>query len=268
MRKSARILGMDIGLNAEEMNCLLMLEGFLSGEPGAYFVTDKGAPYADEEDHHRGTGGYAWYNRYWTTRTWDESVLDEIDITGEKLDAVRAAVAERRRAHREDLERRSAEAEAAYLAQQNADNVTESPEDITVDLGSLIRVGGVVAGLLAVGYGVYKIVPRVIDWWKGNKKPENTEKATGAITAPKMVCPACEHIMSLEKKEDIWQCKNCAYSISNKEVRDGVVFWYCDKCEAFLNIQKGFSTNKEIWVCTDCGHENEVYDMNMDDTDK
>lgn len=74
MVKSARILGKDYGLTAQEMNQLLKDQGFLDGNPGEYFVTEKGAPFAKEIDFHRGSGGYAQYNRYWTERTWDESI--------------------------------------------------------------------------------------------------------------------------------------------------------------------------------------------------
>lgn len=42
MRKSARYLGRDVGLNAEEVNVWLKEEGYLEGEPGDYRVTEKG----------------------------------------------------------------------------------------------------------------------------------------------------------------------------------------------------------------------------------
>jgi len=66
MRKSARILGQEYGLTAQEMNFVLKEEGFLDGEPGNYTVSEKGKKYSEEQDHHRGTGGYAYYNRNWT----------------------------------------------------------------------------------------------------------------------------------------------------------------------------------------------------------
>lgn len=46
MRKSARCLGRDVGLNAEEVNVWLKEEGYLEGEPGDYRVTEKGRPYS------------------------------------------------------------------------------------------------------------------------------------------------------------------------------------------------------------------------------
>jgi hypothetical protein len=78
MGKSARILGAEMGLSAQEMNGLLKQHGYLDGPPGGYSLTEKGAQYGLEEDHHRGPGGYSWYNRDWTTRTWDESVLEAL----------------------------------------------------------------------------------------------------------------------------------------------------------------------------------------------
>lgn len=79
--KSARILGYDYGLSSQEMNYLLKKQGFLDGEPGNYFVTSKGAPYAIEKDFHRGNDGYSHYNRYWETRTWDDNIRNELIVT-------------------------------------------------------------------------------------------------------------------------------------------------------------------------------------------
>lgn len=81
MGKSARILGQENGLTSQEMNYILKKEGYLNGDVGDYCVTAKGAPFANEKDFHRGTGGYAQYNRYWTTRTWNERIQDELHIT-------------------------------------------------------------------------------------------------------------------------------------------------------------------------------------------
>lgn len=41
MTLSAKRLGERCGLTAEEMNILLKEEGFLSGEPGNYYPTEK-----------------------------------------------------------------------------------------------------------------------------------------------------------------------------------------------------------------------------------
>jgi hypothetical protein len=34
--------------------------------------------------------------------------------------------------------------------------------------------------------------------------------------------------------------------------------WYCDECDAYLNDQPGFDDNCGVWVCTECGCENEI----------
>lgn len=95
--RSARILGQDYGLTAVEMNFLLKEEGFLDGEPGAYRLTEKAKRYADEQDHHRGPGGYSWYNRDWETRTWDPAITDELDISDERKRQIQGAACTARR---------------------------------------------------------------------------------------------------------------------------------------------------------------------------
>ena len=116
MGKSARILGEDLGLNSQEMNQLLKDQGFLEGDPGAYVVTEKGAQFAKETDFHRGPGGYSWYNRDWTQRTWDESIKDVLDTSPESRQAARDAVAEARRLKWDAIKAERAEADAAFRA--------------------------------------------------------------------------------------------------------------------------------------------------------
>lgn len=65
-------------MTAREMNGLLKEHGFLDGEPGAYGMTEKGARYAEEQFHSRGTGGYAHYNRHWETRTWNDETAEAL----------------------------------------------------------------------------------------------------------------------------------------------------------------------------------------------
>ena len=76
MKKSARVLGWELGKNAQEMNKLFNEYGYLEGKPGAWKVTEKGAPYAEEESHSTGYGG--WAARSWETTLWDESVVDAL----------------------------------------------------------------------------------------------------------------------------------------------------------------------------------------------
>jgi hypothetical protein len=71
---SARIIGWEeFGLTARDMNVLLKKHGYLEGEPGAYGVTEKGKPFAEEQYHDNGYGGYA--HRYWDTRAWNEDLV-------------------------------------------------------------------------------------------------------------------------------------------------------------------------------------------------
>lgn len=34
--------------------------------------------------------------------------------------------------------------------------------------------------------------------------------------------------------------------------------WYCDDCDAYLNDQPGFDDHCGVWICTECGCENEI----------
>jgi hypothetical protein len=79
MRKSARLLGRELGLSAAEMNALLADHGYLEGEPGRWTVTDKGRPYANEDDHFRGNPNSLAYSTSWSTRSWDEGILEALD---------------------------------------------------------------------------------------------------------------------------------------------------------------------------------------------
>ena len=47
-----------------------------------------------------------------------------------------------------------------------------------------------------------------------------------------------------------------AYRALAKKMELSDVCWYCDKCDAFLNQQPGFSDYLDIWKCRRCGYEN------------
>lgn len=178
MGKSARILGADYGLTAQEMNQLLKDQGFLDGNPGEYFVTEKGAPFAKEIDFHRGTGGYAQYNRYWTERTWDESIKDVLDTSAQSQHIARAAVAEARRIKWDKIKADRAEADAAFRASRPELFPVETPTEhhLSADWSSngWASAGKAVSaiGLAAiVGYGIYKAAPQIKKWWCENVAP-------------------------------------------------------------------------------------------------
>ena len=71
-----------------------------------------------------------------------------------------------------------------------------------------------------------------------------------------MDCPACR-CKEMARMASKWLCPSCGYSISRINKRFGV-FWFCDDCDTYLNIQQGFTTNNKTWKCTECGHENGV----------
>ena len=175
MGKSARILGEDFGLTAQEMNQLLKDQGFLDGNPGAYFLTEKGAEFAKEMDFHRGTGGYARYNRYWTERTWDESIKDVLDTSYESRRAARDAVAEARRIKWDQIKADRAAADAAFRASRpdlfpvepshnpQLPSVVQNPSPNGWATAGKVA-GGVGVAALA-GYGIYKAAPHIKKWW-------------------------------------------------------------------------------------------------------
>ena len=98
MQKSSRILGKEIGFNAQQMNWLLKEQGYLTGVPGDYSLSDKAKPFAIEEAMHEGPGGY--YDHYWNKLTFDDSIMEKLDLSEEArtraLDNLAAYRAEKR----------------------------------------------------------------------------------------------------------------------------------------------------------------------------
>lgn len=92
MRKSARLLGHELRMNAREVNALLKEQGYLEGKPGAYFLTEKSKQYGEDQDVYRGNDRSLRYSASWTTTTWDDSILLELkagmkDAKGKPLPA-------------------------------------------------------------------------------------------------------------------------------------------------------------------------------------
>ena len=77
------------------MNFLLKVEGYLSGEPGDYYPTEKGKQFVVEKGNDNGYGGYAF--RGWNWLEWDESILDELDVSMEYKCYIREKTTEERR---------------------------------------------------------------------------------------------------------------------------------------------------------------------------
>jgi len=166
MRKSARVLGQEYGSSAQEMNFVLKEEGYLDGEPGNYLVTEKGEKYAKEQDHHRGTGGYAHYNRYWTTRTWDDGIASELDITAERKKEIREAISLAKQKLNKSEDNNSAD---DYNRYGNGSEYVGVADD-NDNMDALVAAVGVLL-LAASAYGVNKAAPRIKRWWNVSAVP-------------------------------------------------------------------------------------------------
>lgn len=46
------------------------------------------------------------------------------------------------------------------------------------------------------------------------------------------------------------------------------VDWYCDRCNAYLNIQPGFDDHHYVWKCTECGFKNSISSDSIIGTDE
>jgi len=81
-------------------------------------------------------------------------------------------------------------------------------------------------------------------------------------------CPNCYSKkigsqMRVDRKRKIWLCDKCNYSISCKDFENDYIFWFCDNCETFLNVQNGFVIKEKRWICTECGFNNDVSSSNI-----
>lgn len=73
-----------------------------------------------------------------------------------------------------------------------------------------------------------------------------------------MECPVCHNKMLFDKKGKLWKCNNCSYDLPETEFLDDFVFWFCDGCGEYLNIQEGFNRKGTEWTCTKCGFNNDT----------
>lgn len=162
MRKSARVLGQEYGLTAQEMNFVLKEEGFLGGEPGNYTVTEKGEKFAEQQDDSRGTGGYRCYNPAWTTRTWDYGITDELDITEDRKKEMRQAISIAKQKINKSEDEDMA-VECGNCTNEDADSTDTNNDALVMAVGAL---------LVAVSaYGIYKAAPYIKRWWNDKAVP-------------------------------------------------------------------------------------------------
>lgn len=74
-----------------------------------------------------------------------------------------------------------------------------------------------------------------------------------------MYCPACQTgKLKINKESTIWTCESCGYQLSADDFEDNYVFWFCDRCNTYLNNQEGFDRNAKTHICTRCGYENHI----------
>lgn len=162
MSKSATALGQEYGLTAREMNFVLREEGFLGGEPGNYTVTEKGEKFAEEQDYHRGTDGYAYYNRYWTTRTWDNGITEKLDITEDRKKEIRQAIASAKQKIS-----KSEEEDITINCDSYGNETADRADD---DYDALVAAVAVLL-IAASSYGIYKATPYIKQWWNNKAIP-------------------------------------------------------------------------------------------------
>lgn len=155
---SAKQLGAKIDLNAQEMNILLKEEGLLDGEPGDYYVTEKGRSYADETGWSNGYGGYA--ARGYNYTVWDETILNIIDISEERLASIRIKTKEERKKRREENDKIP-----DYSINYNESNLGNTSN--TNDSGVETLVGGaVIIGIVC--YGIYNCAKKIKQFYDEN----------------------------------------------------------------------------------------------------
>lgn len=195
MGKSATILGRDLHLTGEEMNELLKRNGLLEGDPGQYEVTEAGKPYATERYEHRGTGGYACYNRDWTVRTWDDSVLDTMDTSPEMIQEVRDSVSERRRIRR--MATIAEDSGDDFCANEDSGMEEYGPADyvdpIAVAKGTVVV--GAIIGIALVAPHIKRLLREKVKpacervWCKVTKKPYEEPDTKTELDGRTVNCP-------------------------------------------------------------------------------
>lgn len=173
MELSATRLGDRIGLNGQEMNMLLKKEGFLAGEPGNYSITEKGLSFVKEKGWDNGYGGYA--ARGYNYNTYNESILECIDISPERIKEIRDIVSKQR------IEKIEAAKEASKdywetQAKKNQATKTQTAKNDCVNIENnytkeLLIVGIITIALAGGTYLVYRMYKKKKD--KNNNLKED-----------------------------------------------------------------------------------------------
>lgn len=93
-----------------------------------------------------------------------------------------------------------------------------------------------------------------------NGQEENNENFDKTRT-----CPSCYGNLLYNADTQYHVCECCNFAISEKSLLDGYIYWFCDKCKCFMNVQEGFNTKSGVWNCKRCGFENDVSEKNIKD---
>ena len=77
-------------------------------------------------------------------------------------------------------------------------------------------------------------------------------------------CPVCRGVgwLVLNRPHTKWKCMNCGYTSTLKK---NVIYWFCDSCDAFLNVQPGVDEKLGKWECAHCEAENDTTKENIFD---
>lgn len=167
--QSATDLGRHFKATGEEINLLLKDQGFTYGSPGAYGVTQKGAPFGIQEYHQRGNGGYAYMNPSWEQTYWDDSIREVLEVTPERLAKVSADISANRLARSAARKAAQADADAAFLASQASDAAQST--STTIDPRKLLIWVGLALLTVGVGYGIYNLSPVIKRKWDDSAVP-------------------------------------------------------------------------------------------------
>lgn len=150
MGLTATEVGRRIGASAEVVNRLLREKGLTYGEPGAYGISKKGAAFGAAIERDNGYGG--WAHRDWGWNSWDESVIDQLDATPEKIAemsaALKAAKAAKRAADKLEAEQYWASVmadKAGKLVQDSTDSGLTNGQKAAIAIAAttIVVVGGV-----------------------------------------------------------------------------------------------------------------------------
>ena len=62
-----------------------------------------------------------------------------------------------------------------------------------------------------------------------------------------------DKLLTQKQRDKLWD------KVSHLEEAD----WYCDKCDACLNEQRGFTTKRGKWKCRECGYVNSIHHFDL-----